>query len=73
MDKFILQTNDNKYTLKALRTNKGLTLNQASKNLGVSQQTLSNWECGKSYPTVPRVKMIEKIYDISFNEINFLL
>lgn len=60
-------------TLKALRTNLGWSLEYASKLLGVSDVTLASYEKGDTYPTVPIIKRIEQVYDVSFNRINFLL
>lgn len=62
-----------KYTLKALRAIKGYTQEEASKLIGISPDTLSNYERGKSYPDVPVIKSIEKVYDVSYNDIIFLV
>lgn len=59
-------------TLKASRVNKNLTLEQASKKLGVSKDTLSNWERGKTFPSVIQVKKIEELYGVSYNDLIFL-
>lgn len=60
-------------TLRALRVNKGLSLDEASIQLGVSKDTLSNWETAKTFPNVPQIKRIELVYNVPFNCINFLL
>lgn len=60
-------------TLRALRVNRGWTLEEASTLIGVSKETLSNYETGKSYPDVPIIKRIEDIYNISYDKINFLV
>lgn len=60
-------------TLRALRVNKGWSLDEASIQLGVSKDTLSNWENAKTYPNVPQIKRIETVYNVPFNCINFLL
>ena len=62
-----------KYTLKALRAIKGYTQEEASKLIGISTDTLSNYERGKSYPDVPVIKSIERVYDVSYNDIIFLV
>jgi transcriptional regulator with XRE-family HTH domain len=59
-------------TLKAARVNKGLTQIQAAELLGVSRDTLWNYENGRTYPDVPVIKKIEEIYGISYNDIVFL-
>ena len=58
-------------TLKAARVNNDLTLAEASEKLGVNINTLQNWETEKTYPDVPAIKKIEKVYGISFSNIFF--
>ncbi len=60
-------------TLRAIRTNKRWSLEEASIKIGVSKDTLSNWERGETYPSVPQIKRIEEVYNIPFSNINFLL
>lgn len=59
-------------TLKSARVNKGLTQAQAAKEIGITVDTLSNYERGKSYPDVPIIKKIEEVYGMSYSEIKFL-
>ncbi|MBQ6425760.1 MAG: helix-turn-helix transcriptional regulator [Clostridia bacterium] len=59
-------------TLKAARVNKGLTQEKAAKLLGISNESLSNYERGKSYPDIPVLKRIEQLYEVSYNELIFL-
>ena len=60
-------------TLKAIRINKGLSQEEAARALGISRDTLSNWERGETYPNIPQLKNIEKVYEVSYDSINFLL
>lgn len=60
-------------TLKALRVNKGWSLEEASTRIGISKDTLSNYERGDTYPDVPILKRLETVYNISYDRINFLL
>lgn len=60
-------------TLKAARMNKGYNQHDAAKLIGVSSDTLSNYERGKSFPDVPIIKKIEEVYGIKYDDINFLL
>ena len=60
-------------TLKAARLNKGYKQDEAAKLIGVSPDTLSNYELGKTFPDVPVIKKIEEAYEIGYDEINFLL
>ena len=43
-------------TLKSARVNKGLTQVKAAKLIGITPDTLSNYERGKSYPDVPIIQ-----------------
>lgn len=60
-------------TLKALRINKGLDQRAAAKKIGVTPETLSNWENAKSFPNVKQINAIEKLYGVGYSDINFLL
>lgn len=59
-------------SLKALRVNAGLDQRAAAERLGITPETLSRWEKGKSFPTVPQITKIEKLYGTTYAEINFL-
>lgn len=60
-------------TLEAARRNKKYDQVTAAKLIGISPDTLSNYERGKTYPDVPILKKIEKVYDIKYDDINFLI
>lgn len=59
-------------TLKSARVNVNLTQAQAAKLIGITVDTLSNYERGKSYPDVPVIKKIEEVYGVSYSDIIFL-
>lgn len=61
-------------TLRALRVNLGLSLEEASTQIGISKDTLSRYERGESYPDVLVLKRIEDIYGIHIltDKVNFL-
>lgn len=59
-------------SLKALRVNAGLDQRAAAERLGITPETLSRWEKGKSFPTVPQITKIENLYGTTYAEINFL-
>lgn len=59
-------------TLKALRVNKSLTQEEAAKAIGVSKYTWSNYEQGKTFPDVPTIETIEKVFDVTYSDIIFL-
>ena len=58
-------------TLKAARTQKRLTQNEAAELIGISVPTLYNYEARLFYPTVPIIKSIEQAYGIKFAEIEW--
>ena len=55
--------------LKNARTEKGLTQEQAAELLGVSRQTVSNWENNKSYPDIISVIKMSDIYSVSLDHL----
>ena len=59
-------------TLKAARVNVGLTQKEAAKKLGIALDTLGNYERGKSYPDVLIISKMEKLYGITYNDVDFL-
>ena len=65
-------TSNIKFTLKTAREINGLTQDAAAKKIGVSTDTLGNYERGKTYPDIPTLKRIEEIYGVSYNQIIFL-
>lgn len=44
----------------------------AAKLLGISVDTLRNYERGKSYPDIPILKKIEELYKLPYSRIIFL-
>lgn len=59
-------------TLKAARVNKNMNQMDAAREIGVSVDTLSNYERGKSFPDVPTIKRIEVVYGVPYSELIFL-
>jgi transcriptional regulator with XRE-family HTH domain len=62
-----------KLTLKAIRVNKNMTQEEAAKLLGISVDTLGNYERGTTFPDVPVIKKIEEVYETNYNDINFFV
>lgn len=60
------------FTLKAIRVNKGVTQEEAAKSIGISIDTLANYEKGITFPDIPILKRIEEYYDVNYNNIDFL-
>lgn len=63
---------DKKFTLKALRINENFTQEEAGKKLGVTKDTISRWENGKSYPNAKQIHLIENLYGVNYDAIIFL-
>lgn len=61
-----------KMTLKTARNKCKLNQEEAAKLIGISSDTLSNYERGKSYPDIPVLKRIEEVYGVSYNQLIFL-
>lgn len=57
-------------TIKAARVNVGLTQEQAAKELGITRNTLQNYEAGK---TVPNIEMGKKIADLYKTSVDCLI
>lgn len=55
--------------LKNARNNIGLTQEQAAEVLGVSRQTISNWENNYSYPDIISVIKMSDIYSVSLDHL----
>jgi len=55
--------------IKILRKNKGLTQKELSEKVGVTEQAVSKWERGKSYPSIDVIQSITRILDCSPNDI----
>ena len=57
-------------TLKEARERRGMKQTEAAEKLGISRDTLSNYERGKSYPDVPVIRKIEQLYGIPYENIH---
>lgn len=55
--------------LKNARNHNGLTQEQAAEALGVSRQTISNWENNKSYPDIISVIKMSDLYSVSLDHL----
>lgn len=60
-----------KMTLKALRINKGYSQEKAATLIGISVETLANYEKGLTYPDIPILRKIEEVYETNYDNINF--
>ena len=62
-----------KMTLKAARVSAGLSQTEAARKIGVTKDTLGNWERGKTYPDALNIRRIEDVYGVRYDSIIFLL
>lgn len=61
-----------KVSLPIARKIKGITQTQLAKACNVSVSTVSNWERGKTEPTVSQAKKIANVCGVKIDDINFL-
>lgn len=55
--------------IKRARVQVNLTQEYVAERLGVSRQTISNWESGKTYPDIVSVVKMSDLYDISLDHL----
>ncbi|MGG5319140.1 helix-turn-helix domain-containing protein [Enterococcus sp. AZ072] len=46
-----------------------MTQDEVAEALGVTRQTISNWENGRSYPDIERIIRLSDIYQLSLDEL----
>ncbi len=61
-----------RFTLRTAREMRKLTQEEAAKRIGVSTDTLGNYERGKSYPDIPVLRKIEDAYGVPYERLIFL-
>ena len=55
--------------LKTKRTAAGLSQEALAEKIGVSRQTISNWENNRSYPDIGSILKLSDLYDVSLDEL----
>lgn len=55
--------------IKACRNEQNMTQDFVAEQLGVTRQTISNWENGRSYPDIERVIRLSELYHLSLDEL----
>ena len=58
-------------TLKAARINARLTQREAAEKIGVTVETIGNWERSKSFPNALQIRRIEEVYNVSYDSLVF--
>ena len=61
-----------RFTLRTARERQRLTQDKAAELIGVSTDTLGNYERGKSYPDIPILRKIEEVYNLQYEQLIFL-
>lgn len=61
-----------KISLAAARVNANLSQKKAAEKLGISNNTLSDWENYTRFPTADKITAICELYGIPYDNINFL-
>lgn len=56
-------------SLAAARVNANLTQREVAKALGISTQTLVNWEAGKTEPSANQARALASLYNIKLDYI----
>lgn len=64
---------ETQYTMKQARMLAGYTLDEASKKIGISRDSLYHYEKGDRFPNVPVIMKIEEVYHLKYENIIFLL
>ena len=52
--------------------NAQLTQAEAAEKIGVTVDTIGNWERGKSFPNALQIRRIEEVYGIPYDSLIFL-
>ena len=55
--------------LKIRRKELGFTQDYVAAELGLTRQTMSNWENGRSYPDIERIIRLSELYNLSLDEL----
>lgn len=55
--------------LKMRRNELNLKQEYVAEELGITRQTISNWENGRSYPDIARIIRLSEIYGLSLDEL----
>ncbi|GAA2917353.1 helix-turn-helix domain-containing protein [Enterococcus pseudoavium] len=55
--------------LKMRRNELKLTQDYVAEKLGITRQTISNWENGRSYPDIERIIRLSELYELSLDEL----
>ena len=55
--------------IKSQREELKLSQSEVAKQLSVTRQTISNWENGKSYPSIEMLSKVSEVYQVSIDSL----
>ena len=58
-----------KVSIKAMRVHRNLDITEASKRIGITRQTLNNWERGKTAPSTEKLVKLLNVYECGLDDI----
>lgn len=58
-------------TMKAARVNRGITIKEAAKDLGIGERALYNYEAGITSPPIQVGMAMAKLYDVPLDMLDF--
>lgn len=58
-----------KISIKGARIEKHMTQEKAGEAIGVTKETISNWERGITAPTVPQLIKLCEVYDVEIRDV----
>lgn len=58
-----------KISIKGARIERNMTQEKAGKAIGVTKETISNWERGITAPTVPQLLKLCEVYGVEVRDI----
>ena len=57
------------HAIRAQRERIGLSQEALAERIYVSRQTVSNWECGKTYPDIESLLLMAQLFDVTLDEL----
>ncbi len=57
-------------SLEAARVNAGFTQDEVAEKMGITRQTIINWEKGRVVPGIPEMEMLSRLYNMPLDYIS---
>lgn len=55
--------------IAALRKSRGFTQQEVAQRLGITDKTISKWECGKGYPDITIIPALAELFQVTSDEL----